>query len=264
MNSSKKIRDSFDYKDKFHDLTSKNLSNRTQMNNIILIGCANAIVLLSYTFHVYWWERCSTIVLIVMSFLYLVFIMANSEGRRESGTLFTTGIIRFKEWCNYCENTVFSNCPPYSSSGYIAPIKNGDYLWLSNQENGFYVSFIVHSHYIGKDIDMNECYSARIELIDIINNEIVYSQSDHQCFEWIELIEPLYKQIKKDNFDVMSVQNEFGDFKWKKSSIKKAPKKTRKYIFSVGLILWYIISIVITIAPIIGLFYRRFLALSEY
>ena len=264
MNSSKKIRDSFDYTDKIHDLTSKNLSNRAQLNNIILIGCANAIVLLSYTFHVYWWERFSTIFLIVLSFLYLVYIMANSEGRRERGTLFTTGIIRFKEWCNYCENTVFSNYPPYSSSGYIAPIKNGDYLWLSNQENGFYVRFIVHSHYIGKDIDMNDCHSACIELIDIINNEIVYSQSDHQCFGWRELIEPLYKQIKKDYFDVMSVQNEFGDFKWKKASVKKAPKKIRKYIFNVGIILWNMLLIVITIAPIIGIFFRRFLALSEY
>ena len=44
---------------------------------------------------------------------------------------------------------------------------------------------------------------------------------------------------------------------------KKAPKKMRKYVFNVGIILWNILSIVITIAPIIGIFFRKFLALSE-
>ena len=108
-----------------------------------------AVILVCIWLHFEWWVRYDWACIIV-SLGYVFYLLSIGQGTH-GVSIFRGEHQRLQDYADYNEAPYFAN----SWHNYFAPVRNGDYVVLSNNE---YLEFNCYSVFYAKDIDMNRIY----------------------------------------------------------------------------------------------------------
>ena len=198
-----------------------------------------AMIIVCQLLHFEWWGSHNWVCIIV-SLVYLLFLAAIDHAS-PGVSIFGERLQRLQDYAKYCEAPYFCN----SWRNYFAPIRNGDYLVLSNEH---YLKLDCLSAYKGKDIDLNRVYYMKVVLLD--ENEKIY-EIEGDFFGSGDILDDLYRKIKDDGLDVEAIYNPFGDLKWKKCDKFKNASKARLYRLKIYQVIWPILQFIVAILPIV-------------
>jgi hypothetical protein len=227
--------------DKFYQITEFNDKKRIALQRIEAILFMYSMILICQCLHFEWWQKYN-LACIIVSFVYLFFVIAIGE-ETHGVSIFRSKNQRLQDFADYCETPYFAD-----SWDYYAPIKNGDYVALSNNE---YLKLETRTSFIGKDIDFNSLYSFTVRLWD--DNKIIY-EIQRQDYDYRGSFNELYGEIKDKGLDIEVVYNKFGDMKWRKSKHKKKKSVIRKYILIAYQTFWIISQFIVAVLPVLFMF----------
>lgn len=229
----------------FFGITSDNNKKRITKNKVLIILLMYAVILVSVLLEYEWWVRYDWLFKAV-SGVYIIYILS-IENSTTGYTIIRDNLQRLNDKADYNESPYFTNNIRY----YFAPIKNGDYLVLSNEK---YLKFTYQSVFYGKDIDMNYVYRMKIQLLDY--DKIIY-ETKGEYYDKSTILIDMYERIKKDGLDIVAIYNKFGDLKWiKKAQIKKKYKIAR-YKLKIYQYIYIVIKIIILFLPVLFMYTDR-------
>lgn len=231
--------------EKFYKISSWNNKKRIALQRVVAIMLMYAIILVCQWIHFEWWLRYDW-ACVLASLGYLLFII--SIGYETQGvSIFSDWRQRIQDFADYSESPYFVNSLYY----YYAPMRDGDYIVLSDNE---YLKLDFSGVFYANDIDMNSLYSMKVSLMD--GNNAKY-EIKMLAYGYNNLLDELYRKIISDNLDVIAIYNKFGDLKWKKSEYVKKKSKLRKYRLIIYSVIWSITQFLVAMIPVLFMLYNN-------
>lgn len=219
----------FDSSDAFYNRTSKEKANRNQLWVVRWICAANVIMLLSYAFGFYWWDRYP-IIAIALGLIYVMKIISSDLVRSDGATLFSDYRLRLRHWQNYYTSEYFIK----TRDSEHAPISNGDYLllWIGDDIEYLRCELMVISN--SKDVYFNQLYDVGIKLINPKRDILKYTIQTNDVYDLSEPLYEMQKRLNADGYSIKAIFNKFGDLRWSQSDNPKPPKRVRKVICNIA------------------------------
>ena len=231
--------------EKFINITSWNNKNRIALHRIAVILFMYAVILICLWLHFDWWVRFDWACVIVS--LWYVFYLVSIGHVTHGVSIFKDRHQRLLDYADYNEAPYFAN----SYRNYYAPIRDGDYVALSNND---YLKLAIRSSFIGKDIDFNCLYDVTVKLLD--GDKIIYEIK--RCdYDYSGALVELYRNIKDGGLDIEAIYNKFGDLKWRKSEQFKKKSKVREYHLKIRQTVWLIFQFFVAILPVLFMLYTN-------
>lgn len=232
--------------DKFYSLTNKDREHMKRFYIVSYVLAVNSIVLLVLGLNMKWSDDYVILCVIVICF-YLFLILAHSKDK----PFFSEVFKRLKVWRDYYISERFMNS--YNDNDF-PPIQNGDYILLfENKTDGNYrreyMLFNVDSHYRGKECFTKDLYEQRYQLLDIVTHGVCYTSEIHDDYHTTETMYELQMEVEKKGYFIKAIYNNYGDMKWQESKYPKPPSSYRRFIYKIKVVLWYLMTIVVVVAP---------------
>ncbi len=228
--------------ERFSNITDWNNSKRIALHSVVAVLFMYAMILVCILLNFEWWSY-NVLSFIAACFMYLI-ILSSIELNTKGVSIFRDEHQRLQDYADYSEAPHFAD----SFHFYCAPIRNGDYVALSNHS---YLKLDRHAIFKGKDIDLNSLYSMEVCLMD--GNKKVYEvKGDDYTFS--RLINEIYEKVKDDGLDIEAIYNQFGELKWKRSEQLRKKSKIRQYYIKLFKTIWLMLQIIVVVLPVIYMF----------
>jgi hypothetical protein len=231
--------------EKFYNITSWNNKNRIILHRIVAILFMYAVILVCQWLHIEWWVRYDWAC--VLASLGYVFYLISIGHETQGISIFRDRHQRLQDYADYSEAPYFAD----SFHNYYAPIRNGDYVVLSNNE---YLKLNCYSVFIGKDIDLNNLYSMTVKLLD--GDKTIY-EIKRNGYDYNELLSELYQGIKENGLDIEVIYNKFGDLKWRKNEQFRKKSRARQYWLNIYQVIWPTLQFFIAILPVLFMLFKN-------